>query len=98
MPDQLALPLIAEMDKEAEKHRTSAKRRNQEAILRSIKQRYPMTEQERQVLPPGVRLCRFVPPWECEKCPYGPEDHTLGWKFPTKICLKDYYKMDGEKR
>ncbi|GAI70496.1 unnamed protein product [marine sediment metagenome] len=99
MPEQLALPFIAEIDKEAEKEQVAAKRRNQKAIMASIKERYPMTEQERTELPPGVRLCRFVGDWECEKCPYGYLDHTLSWYFQTKVCLKDFYKaVQGQLR
>lgn len=81
MPEQLALPFIADLDKQAEKERVAAKRS------------YPITAEEGAALPLGVRLCRFVPPWECERCPYDTQDHTIGWKFQMKICLKDYYKQ-----
>lgn len=66
-------------------------RRNEEAIMRSIHERYWMTEEERACLPEGVRLCRFVAHSECEHCILACEDHTCGWRFPTKVCLKDLY-------
>jgi hypothetical protein len=53
------------------------KRRNQEAIMHSIQAGYPMRPEEVAPPPPGVRLSRFVPLWECERCPFDTEDHTL---------------------
>jgi len=65
------------------------KRRNQESILGSIIERYPMPQEEATWLPLGIRLARFVPLWECETCPFNTEDHTLGSRFPSKVCVKD---------
>jgi len=85
------------------------KRANTIAILRSAVQQYPMTDHERQVVPKGVRLLRFVIGWECEVCPYACEDHSLDNKFGLDmsnprgvsvplVCLKDYYRREyGEK-
>jgi len=59
------------------------------STLRSMVERHPMTEEERRALPKGVRLSRFVIQWECDACEYPSHDHTLGWKYPMKVCLKD---------
>jgi len=103
MPKQLALPFVAEMDRQAEGEALRMKRANAITILRAAVRQYPMTDYERQVLPKGVRLARFVIKWECEKCPYACEDHSLGNKFGLDntnprgvsvplVCLKDYYE------
>lgn len=65
------------------------KRRNQAAIDKAIREQYPMTPEERAWLPPGVRLARFMPLAECEECNFACEDHTLGCRFASKICVKD---------
>ena len=105
--NQLALPFITEMDRQATEAREAeaarSKRANAIAILRAHVQQYPMTDYERQVVPKGVRLSRFVIGWECEVCPYACEDHSLGNKFGLDttnprhmsvplVCLKDYYE------
>ncbi|GAI27951.1 unnamed protein product [marine sediment metagenome] len=107
MPEQLTLPFIPEIDRQAAEAREvearRSKRANTIAILRSAVQQYPMTDHERQVVPKGVRLSRFVIGWECEVCPYACEDHSLGNKFGIDytnhwgpsipcVCLKDYYE------
>jgi len=107
MPEQLTLPFITEMDQQAAEEREAEvrrmKRANTIAILRSAVQQYPMTDHERQVVPKGVRLSRFVVGWECDVCPYTCEDHSLGNKFGLDttnprhvsvplVCLKDYYE------
>ena len=108
MPKQLELPFIAEMDEQARHCRQAEaarmKRANEIAILRAHAQQYPMTDYERRVIPKGVRPARFVISWECEKCPYACEDHSLGNSFGIDItgrgrgatvpcvCLKDYYE------
>ena len=66
---------------------------NQAAILAVMKERYPITEAERQILPPGVRLARFVPWGECITCPLAPADHTQDGHFNTLVCLKDLRKL-----
>ena len=88
-PNQLALAFPGESPAER-------KAANNRAIEESIRQHYPMTDEERSWLPQGVRLARFVPLAECEYCNFGPEDHTLGWRFPGKICLKDVHRKEKE--
>lgn len=105
--EQLLLPFIAEIDRQAEEAReteaTRSKRANTIAILRPTVRQYPLTDYEREVIPKGVRPARFVIGWECEVCPYATEDHSLDNKFgldttnPSQVsvplvCLKDYYK------
>ena len=107
MPEQLTLSFIPDMDRQAAEAREvearRSKRANTIAILRSAVQQYPMTDYERQVVPKGVRLSRFVIGWECEVCPYATHDHSLGNKFGLDttnprhvsvplVCLKDYYE------
>jgi hypothetical protein len=55
-------------------------------------ERHPLTAEEKAALPKGVRPSRFVIQWECDKCEYGPHDHSLGWRYPTLVCLKDLVK------
>lgn len=108
MPNkQLTLPFVAEMDQLAQEAREAKtrqmKRANEIAILRSHVRQYPMTDYERQVIPNGVRLARFVIGWECKQCQYATHDHSLGNKFGLDhsepghisiplVCLKDYYE------
>jgi len=107
MPEQLVLPFIAEIDRQAEEAKETEARRmkraNAIAILRSAVRQYPMTDYERQVTPKGVRPARFVISWECEVCPYATQDHSLDNKFGLDttnprgvsvplVCLKDYYE------
>jgi len=112
MLEQLVLPFIPEMDRQAAEVREveacRMKRANAIAILRATVRQYPMTDYERRVIPKGVRLSRFVIGWECEVCPYATEDHSLGNKFGLDttnpryvsvplVCLKDYYEKGHEK-
>ena len=107
MSDQLTFSFVAELDRQAEEAREvearRMKRANGIAILRAHVQQYPMTDYERGVIPKGVRLSRFVIDWECQKCPYACEDHSLDNKFGIDytnprgpsipcVCLKDYYE------
>jgi len=62
---------------------------NYAASEESIRRQYPMTDEERSWLPEGVRLARFVPFAECDGCKLGYCDHTINWRFPSKVCLKD---------
>lgn len=50
---------------------------------------HPPTTEECDIMLSGIRLCRFVGDWECSKCNFDDTDHTLGWIFPTKVCVKD---------
>ena len=105
--EQQEFSFVAEMDRQAQEARETEshrmKRANAIAILRACVQQYPMTKYERNVIPKGVRLSRFVIIWECEKCPYACQDHSLDNKFGIDytnsrgtsvplVCLKDYYK------
>ena len=107
VPEQLVLPFISEIDRQAAEAREvearRMKRANAIAILRSAVRQYPMTDYERQVIPKRVRLKRFVIGWECKVCPYACEDHSLDNKFGLDttnprgvsvplVCLKDYYE------
>ena len=112
MPKQLTFSFVAEIDRQAQEAREAEARRmkraNAIAILRATVQQHPLTDYERQVVPKGVRLARFVICWECERCPYACKDHSLGNKFGIDytnrwgpsipcVCLKDYYeKVDGD--
>ena len=105
--EQLTLPFIAQIDRQAAETREAEaqrmKRANEIAILRASVRQYPLTDYERGAIPKGVRPARFVIGWECEVCPYACEDHSLGNKFgldttnPGRVsvplvCLKDYYE------
>ena len=107
MPEQLTLPFIHEIDRQAAEAREvearRMKRANTIAILRASVQQYPLTDYERGVIPKGVRPARFVISWECEVCPYATQDHSLDNKFGLDttnprgvsvplVCLKDYYE------
>lgn len=80
--DQLRFPFIDQMDQEM-------KARNNRAIEEAIRRQYPMTDEERSWLPEGVRLARFVPWPECESCKLSYCDHTVSWRFPSNVCIKD---------
>lgn len=87
MPKQNPFQLRFQFPGDSPEERQAA---NYASIEASIRERYPMTEDEEKCLPEGVRLARFVPLAECnERCNFGPYDHTVGWAFPTKVCLKD---------
>lgn len=85
-PNQLALPFPGESPEER-------KAANNRAIEEAIRQQYPMTDEERSWLPEGVRLARFVPFAQCEDCKLAYCDHTVAFRFPSKVCLKDLLKQ-----
>jgi len=89
LPNQLELPFPGESPAER-------KAANNRAIEESIRQHYPMTDEERSWLPQGVRLARFVPFAECEVCQFAREDHMLGRHFRSNICLKDLHRKEKE--
>lgn len=68
---------------------------NERAIEEAIREKYPMTDEERAWLPEGVRLARFVPLAECRACSFACEDHTLGGAYRSNVCLKDLYSKEG---
>jgi len=88
-PNQLPLPFPGESPLER-------KLANERAIEEAIREKYPMTDEERAWLPEGVRLARFVPLAECRTCPFACEDHTVRWRFSSNICLKDLYSKEGK--
>ncbi len=59
-----------------------------------IGRQYPMTAEERTLVERGIRLARFVDDVECrDHCQFGPYDHTVGWTYQTKVCLKDLARL-----
>lgn len=80
------------METRMEDKAKKARRLNHAAIEAWIHDKYPIKDQERAALPPGVRLARHVPLAECQECPLAYQDHTENWKWPTKICLKEVRK------
>lgn len=94
---QLKLPGMDEIEKQWDAERAVAEKKRHEewaaSILRSMWERYPPTAEEWEIIISGIRLCRFVSHLECEKCNLATEDHTVGWMFETKVCLKDYHAL-----
>lgn len=66
------------------------------AIDKYIKEIYPITQEEADILPLGLKLSRHVPTLECEKCKFACEDHSDGGVWPILICLKDLRSLKGE--
>jgi ParB family chromosome partitioning protein len=56
---------------------------------KAMAERYPLTVEEDERLPQGVRLDRHVPRDECSNCKFSPTDHAQGWQFGGKVCIKD---------
>jgi hypothetical protein len=73
-----------------EQYKAESHRCHQEDILRSMVRGYPPSSEECDIMISGIRLARFVGEWECENCGLDCQDHTLGWMFNTKICIKDF--------
>ncbi|MBA7628955.1 hypothetical protein ES703_36452 [subsurface metagenome] len=94
---QLKIPGMDEVERQWEAERVAAEKKRHEewaaSILRSMVERYPPTSEECDIMLSGIRLCRFVSHLECERCNLATEDHTEGWLFETKVCLKDYYAL-----
>ncbi|NVM23973.1 MAG: hypothetical protein HWN68_19615 [Desulfobacterales bacterium] len=94
---QLKLPGWEAVEKQWEAERVAASEKYHRewaaSILRSMMERYPPTAEECDIMLSGIRLCRFVSHLECEKCNLACEDHTVGWLFQTKVCLKDYHAL-----
>ncbi len=68
----------------------------QDAIHRSMRKRYPMTDLERRFLPRGVRPSRLVHPAECDHCELAYQGHDFGWWFDSLVCLKDLRRLGYE--
>ena len=94
---QLKLPGWEKVEEQWDSERLAAEKKRHEdwaaSILRSMVESYPPTAEECDIMISGIRLCRFVSHLECEKCNLAREDHTVGWMFLTKVCLKDYYAL-----
>jgi len=85
--NQLRFSFIDQLEQEM-------KAANNRAIEEAIRRQYPMTDEEKSWLPEGVRLARFVPLVECENCSkLSYTDHTVNWRFPNKVCVKDLLKQ-----
>jgi hypothetical protein len=86
-----------ELDRQWVAERVATEKKKHEewaaSVLRSMVERYPPTAEEWQIMLSGIRLDRFVSHLECQACNFACEDHTVGWLFPTKVCLKDYYAL-----
>ena len=68
-----------------------------ESHIKRCLQQYPPKPEEWDIMLTGIRIDRFVNNYEeCQRCNLGPHDHTVGWLFPTKVCLKDYYRKCKE--
>jgi len=101
---QLKLPGWERLEEQwaAEKAVADKKRQERQAaehekwaasILRNMVENYPPTAEECDIMLSGIRIDRFVSHLECEGCNFATEDHTVGWMFLTKVCLKDYYSL-----
>lgn len=97
---QLKLPGWTGFERQWEAEQVAIKKKHHEeqaaSWLKSIWERYPPTAEEWEIIISGIRLCRFVSDLECEGCKLSYKDHTIGWQFPTKICLKDYSRKCKE--
>ena len=94
---QLKLPGWADVERQWDAKRVAAEKKRHEgqaaSWLRGMVERYPPTPEECDIMLSGIRLCRFVSHLECDKCNLACEDHTEGWMFSTKVCLKDYHAL-----
>jgi hypothetical protein len=88
------------MDQELAAEREAARKKQHEewadSLLKTMVEQYPPSAYEWDIMLMGIRIDRFVSNLECEQCPFGPRDHTVGWLFETKVCLKDYYRKCRE--
>lgn len=91
---QLIFPFVGEIDQQiAADKKAEAERMTQLRDASHLKwclEQYPPINEEWDVMLMGIRLCRFVSDLECRGCKLSYKDHTIGWQFPTKVCLKDY--------
>ena len=97
---QRAFSFIEELDRQSAANKeTEARRMHQlraASHLKHCMEYYPPLNEEWDVILMGIRLCRFVSELECKGCELGYYDHTVGWLFPTKVCLKDYSRKCKE--
>ena len=95
---QMAFPFIEELDRQIAADKEAEveywRRVHAESHIKYCLERYPPSAEECDIMLMGIRLDRFVNSYkECQTCALGPEDHTVGWLFNTKICLKDYRRL-----
>jgi hypothetical protein len=57
-----------------------------------MEQQYPVTAEELLIIERGIRLARFVPDSECERCQCAPMNHTI-YAYPIKVCLMDLWRL-----
>lgn len=94
---QMEFPFVKELDRQlADEKEAEAEHWRQvhaESHIKWCLESYPPTAEECDIMLMGIRLCRFVNSYkECQSCDLACEDHTVGWLFNTKICLKDYHR------
>lgn len=107
MNDQLAFGFVATMEREhaeqVEAGRRESRQRNADGILHWAVEEMPPESEEWDVILMGIRLCRHIHPFECERCRLGCFNHcpdALGTYWdplyktdnPIKVCLKDYFR------
>jgi len=94
---QLKLPGWEKLEERWEAERLAAEKKYHEewaaGLLRSMVENYPPSPEECDIMLSGIRIDRFVSHLECERCNLATEDHTVGWLFQTKACLKDYHAL-----
>lgn len=61
--------------------------------LRWHAEQYPMTAYEWGLTRRGIRIDRFVSESECRSCQFSAQDHTVGWTYQTKVCLKSLARL-----
>jgi len=62
---------------------------NRAATELSIREQYPPSLSELWRGLQGIRPARFVTFDECSGCKLSYNDHTVGWRYDNKVCLKD---------
>lgn len=66
---------------------------NQRAWERFIAEHHRITAEEKNALPKGIRLARFVPRAECQQCRLAAEDHRLVPQGTILVCIKDMWRV-----
>ena len=102
LPGQTKFAFLKEMDRQlaADKEAEAEywRRTHAESFIKSCLERYPPTAEEWDIMLMGIRLARFVNSYEeCRHCSLDTTDHTVGWLFPTKVCVKDYRQKFRQK-
>jgi hypothetical protein len=105
--EQISFDFIATIDKElavqAEAERAYWRKANADDHLHSNVEDLPPEPEEWDIILMGIRLCRHVHEFECQRCKLGCYNHcprSLGTYWdplyktdnPIKVCLKDYFR------